>query len=184
MRRGLKGFSWWATGERCAFAQGTIQQIKLDQLRAVGAYTVHLMVLSAAAALSPLRVTLLLTANTSRTQPPWSPVSPQPASRWALLMSPSRSSSVGLFFPGLEGTGRGQRGSAGWVSTRQGARDGTRKRNTRGRAENHTLQTLLMVSLYLSVGRWSVRALYAKRLCHRVHYETEVHVVLFDLCLL
>lgn len=80
--------------------------------------------------------------------------------------------------------GGGQKESAGRVSTRQGAEDGTRMRNTRVRAENHTFQPLLMVSLYMSVGRSSVRAMQGKRLCHRVHYETEVHFVLFDLCLL
>lgn len=127
-------------------------------------HTGYLMVLCtvyyAAAASSPLCVTLLLTANRSRPWPPWSSVSPQPASRWALLMSPTQSSGVGPFFPGLEGASRrGRRGSAGWVSTRQGAGDGTGKRNTRGRAENHTFQTPLIVNLYVSVGRSSVRAL-------------------------
>lgn len=63
-------------------------------------------------------------ARDSRLRPPLSPASPQPASRWVPLMSSSRSEGVGLFFPGLEGGGarRGQRGSAGWVSARQGAR--------------------------------------------------------------
>lgn len=33
----VKGNSWWVNRERCAFAKGTIKQIKLDRLRAVGA---------------------------------------------------------------------------------------------------------------------------------------------------
>lgn len=33
----VKGGSWWDNRERCAFVKGTIKQIKLDQLRAVGA---------------------------------------------------------------------------------------------------------------------------------------------------
>lgn len=76
-------------------------------------------------------------------------------------MSPGRSSGVGLFFPGLEGGRGGGRGGlpAGSAPGRE-AGDGTRKRNTRGRAENHTFfQTLLMASLYMSVGRSSARAL-------------------------
>lgn len=44
-----------------------------------------------------------------RPQPPLSPASLQPASRWALLMSCSPSPDMGLFFPGLEG-GRGGEG--------------------------------------------------------------------------
>lgn len=72
------------------------------------------------------RVTL--TRSRSRSRAPRCPVSPQPASRWALLMSPSRSSDAGLFFPGLEGGhGGGTQGSAGWVRTRQGAGDATRQ---------------------------------------------------------
>lgn len=118
----VKGGSWWVNRKRCAFAKGTIKQIKLDQLRTVGAYTVYLMVRCAvyyaAAALSPLCVTLLLTTNRSRPWPLWSPVSPQPASRWALLMSPSRSSGVGLFFPGLEGATEGAEGVC-WLGQHQ-----------------------------------------------------------------
>ncbi len=76
----VKGGSRWVNRERCAFAKGTIKQIKVDHLRTVGAYTVYLMVRCAvcyaAAALSPLCVTLLLTANRSRPRPPWSPVVP------------------------------------------------------------------------------------------------------------
>lgn len=72
----------------------------------------------AAAAPSPLCVTLLLTANRSRPWPPWSPASPQPASRWALLMSSSQSSGVGLFFPGLEGATEGAEGVC-WLGQHQ-----------------------------------------------------------------
>lgn len=118
----VKGGSWWVNRERCVFAKGTIKQIRFDRLRTVGAYTVYLMVLRAvycgAAALSPLCVTLLLTANRSRPWPLRSPVSPQPASRWALLMSPSHSSSVGLFFPGLEGAAEGAEGVC-WLGQHQ-----------------------------------------------------------------
>lgn len=99
-----------------------LKPIKLDQLRTVGACTVCLMVLFAAycvaAAPSLLCVTLQLTANTSRPWPPWSPASPQPASRWALLMSSSRSSGVGLFFPGLEGATEGAEGVC-WLGQHQ-----------------------------------------------------------------
>lgn len=81
-------------------------------------HTVDLMVLCAVYSAvmwpqslpSPLCVTPLLGANRSRPWPPRSPVHPRPASRWALLMSPSCSSGVGLFFPGLEGARGGQRG--------------------------------------------------------------------------
>lgn len=69
---------------------------------------------------SLLCVTLLLTANSLRPWPLWSPASPQSASRWVLLMSSSHSSGVGLFFPGLEGgreggcLGQHQAGGWGW----------------------------------------------------------------------
>lgn len=60
------------------------------------------------AASSLLCVTPLLTDQGLGPRGP--PASPQAASRWALLMSSSHSSGVGLFFPGLEGATEGAEG--------------------------------------------------------------------------
>lgn len=64
------------------------------------------------------------------------PVFPHPASRWALLMSPSFNSREGLFFPGLAGAKEGAEGGllAGSVPGR-GPGDWTRLRYTRVRAK-------------------------------------------------
>lgn len=43
----VKGGSWWVNRERCAFAMGTIKQIKLNRLRTVVAHAAYLMVLRA-----------------------------------------------------------------------------------------------------------------------------------------
>lgn len=65
---------------------------------------VHCAVHRAAAVLSPALGSRL------RPWPQWTALSPQLASRWVPLMSPSHSSSVGLFFPEPKGSIKGGRG--------------------------------------------------------------------------
>ena len=64
--------------------------------------------------------------------PPPPPASPQLASRWAVLMRPRFSLSVGLLFPGTTGGEVGPRGDlmAGYTGSEPGggAGDGTRQR--------------------------------------------------------
>lgn len=87
----MKRCSSWADRERCAFlSDWTIKQIKCDQLRTVEALDIFdgslCLYTTLHVVLSLLTATALLTASRSR---PRFSVSPQPASRWALLMSPS-----------------------------------------------------------------------------------------------